>query len=303
MQLFRLKSNKLSKINEQDIGLEKEMQSIVEQNLQSIFSLEFVSSEFILKGFRIDTLAYDRQTNSFVIIEYKKDKNFSVIDQGVSYMNLMVNNEAEIVLEFNEKREQQIQRRNVDWSQSRIIFVSPEFNKYQQHAIGFKDLGIRLFQFKKYDDNIYSFDEIKPTESTKSIAMIAKSNPIAKKVSEVIHTYTEDQLLLPAAEKTRSLYYELKKHILEIGEDIEVRPTKMYIAYRRNKGFAGFVILKNVLKIYLNIKKSTLDDPLGKARDVEAIGHYSHGDSEIVVTNEKDIPYALRLIEQSYKNN
>jgi Domain of unknown function (DUF5655) len=87
--------------------------------------------------------------------------------------------------------------------------------------------------------------------------MITKSNPIARKVSKVTQAYSEEQLLLPAAERTRALYYEMKKYILELGRNIEVRPTKVYIGYRRNKGFANFVILKNVLKIYLTVKKSS----------------------------------------------
>ena len=77
----------------------------------------------------------------------------------------------------------------------------------------------------------------------------------------------------------------------------------MYIAYRRNKGFASFVILKNVLKIYLSIKKSALEDPLNEVRDVENIGHYGQGDTEITISNEKEIPYILKLVAQSYKIN
>ena len=33
-----------------------------------------VKSEFSIKGKRIDTLAYDSQSNAFTIIEYKRDK-------------------------------------------------------------------------------------------------------------------------------------------------------------------------------------------------------------------------------------
>ena len=39
-----------------------------------------------------------------------------------------------------------LKREQVDWSQSRIIFIAPEFTKYQQHAIGFKDVGIQLWE-------------------------------------------------------------------------------------------------------------------------------------------------------------
>lgn len=99
------------------------------------------------------------------------------------------------------------------------------------------------------------------------------------------------------------LYYELKKHILDLGNDIEIRPTKKYIAYRRNKSFAGFVILKNVLKIYLSDRKSSLDDPSDKVRNVEGIGHYAPGDSEVLVNSETDIPHVLKLVVQAYKKN
>jgi predicted transport protein len=218
-------------------------------------------------------------------------------------MNLMFNNQADFILEYNEKTLQKLERKDVEWSQSRIIFISPEFNKYQQHAIGFKDLGIRLYELKKYDNSLYLFDEIKPLETSKSISMIAKSNPIAKKVSEVIKTYTEEEILYPAEEKTKSIYYELKKHILDFGDDVEVRATKKYIAYRRNKSFAGFVILKNVLKIYLSVKKSALQDPANKARNVEGIGHYAPGDTEVIASSENDIHYVLGLIAQSYQIN
>ena len=147
-------------------------------------------------------LAFDKETNAFVIIEYKKEKNFSVIDQGISYMNLMLNNQADFILEYNEKKLQKLKRNDVEWSQSRIIFISTEFNKYQQHAIGFRDLGIQLYEIKKYENGIFLIDEIKPLETGKSIATITRSNPIAKKVSDIIKTYSEEDLLRPAGEKS-----------------------------------------------------------------------------------------------------
>ncbi|MFZ0328463.1 MAG: hypothetical protein WBP64_05315 [Nitrososphaeraceae archaeon] len=54
-----------------------------------------VRSEFELHGFRIDTLAFDKESKAFVIIEYKKDRNLSVVDQGIAYLNLMLNNKAD----------------------------------------------------------------------------------------------------------------------------------------------------------------------------------------------------------------
>ena len=66
--------------------------------------LDFISSEFSLNNFRIDTLALDKESKSFVIIEFKRDKNFSVVDQGYAYLSLMLNNKADFILEYNENK-------------------------------------------------------------------------------------------------------------------------------------------------------------------------------------------------------
>ena len=98
-----------------------------------------------MHGLRIDTLAFDNESCAFVIIVYKKDRNFSVIDQGVAYLNLMHNHKADFILEYNDVfSKQPLKREDVDWSQSRIIFIAPEFTKYQHYALGYKRPGYRI---------------------------------------------------------------------------------------------------------------------------------------------------------------
>lgn len=84
--------------------------------------------QYIILG--LDTLAFDEELKSFVIIEYKKDKNFSVIDQGYAYLSVMLNNKADFILEYNETVIK-AWKTDVDWSQSKIIFVSQGFTNYQ----------------------------------------------------------------------------------------------------------------------------------------------------------------------------
>jgi len=149
MPLFKIIENtSLENIKEFPFKLEKEIQVLTEDNLKSIFNLEFVKSEFSLNQFRIDTLAYDKEARTFVIIEYKRDKNFSVIDQGYAYLSLMLNNKADFILEFNENGKETFKRSDVDWSQSRVMFISPSFTTYQKEAINFKDLPIELWEIK-----------------------------------------------------------------------------------------------------------------------------------------------------------
>ena len=102
MKLYSIKNKKLVAVSAKVFKLEKDIQSLVENNLAELFNLQLVTSELSIKNFRVDTLGYDKENKSFVIIEYKKDRNFSVIDQGYTYMSLMLNNKSDFILEYNE---------------------------------------------------------------------------------------------------------------------------------------------------------------------------------------------------------
>jgi RecB family endonuclease NucS len=75
----------------------------VEENLNVLLGLDFICTEFPLDGLRIDNLAFDQESKAFVIIEYKKGHSYSVIDQGYSYISLLLNNKADFVLEYYER--------------------------------------------------------------------------------------------------------------------------------------------------------------------------------------------------------
>jgi RecB family endonuclease NucS len=152
MALFAINKDKLNPIKEEEFKLEKHIQQLTEYNLSMIFGLDFIKSEFSLHNLRIDSLAFDKESNSFVIIEYKKDKSLTVVDQGYAYLALMLNNKADFILEYNENTKHTLKRNDVDWSQSRVMFISPSFTTYQKGAINFKDLPIELWEIKKYTD-------------------------------------------------------------------------------------------------------------------------------------------------------
>ena len=66
MALFKIEK-RLEYIKEKPFKLEKEIQDLTEKNLKAILGLDFVKSEFALNNFRIDTLAFDKEANAFVI--------------------------------------------------------------------------------------------------------------------------------------------------------------------------------------------------------------------------------------------
>lgn len=118
MPIFDTNRGRLTEISEVKIELEKDIQKLVEENMNAVFNIDFVTSEFELDGLSVDSLGFDKDSRSFVIIEYKREKNISVIDQGYAYLALLLNNKAEFILIYNERNVTPIKKDGVDWSQS-----------------------------------------------------------------------------------------------------------------------------------------------------------------------------------------
>jgi len=303
MPIFKLKNSKLEKVKKIGFKLEKDIQKLTQDNLNDIFNLQNVKSEFTLNGLRIDTLAYDNESNSFVIIEYKKDKNFSVIDQGYAYLSLMLNNKADFILEYNENCNKNLKRENVDWSQSRVIFISPSFSKYQQQAINFKDLPIELCLVSKYDNDLVQYIKLESPETSESIKKISKKSEIVDKVSKEVKVYGEEDFLDRCSEDIKNLYSELKNQIIALDESIESIPKKKYIAFKSQRNFVDILPQKNKIKFWLNLNKGQLNDPKAIARDVSKVGHWGNGDYEIHLSSADELPDLIALIKQSYDKN
>ena len=196
MQLFQNR-NGFTDLKEKPFKLEREMQNLFEKNLTQITGLEFVKSEFSIQSQqRLDTLAFDTENKSFVIIEYKRGHNYSVFDQGVSYLNTLLKYKADFVLEYNETLGKSLKKDDVDWSQSKIVFVSPAFNQNQKQAVDFKDLNIELWEVKRYENDIIVIDGVKKSAASPSIKQTPqKEDSELVEITKQIKSYTEEELL------------------------------------------------------------------------------------------------------------
>lgn len=298
MIIYNTVGNKLVQVKEKPFKLEREIQSIFESNLQNIMGLLFVKSEFTIKNKRIDTLAYDKQTNAFIIIEYKRDKNYSVVDQGLTYLNLMLQNKAEFILTYNETLKDVLHSKDVDWSQSRVAFVSPSFTDNQISASDFKDFGIELWEIRQFENNTISINTIKKSSGAPSIKPLLENSDNLKEVKENIKVYTEEDHYSNGSDYTIELYEKFKSSILNLTDGIEVLPQKYYIAFKKGSNISDIEIQKKSLKIFINAKIGTLDDPKGLVKDVSNIGHRGNGDYQIQIENDKDLEYIMSLIKQ-----
>lgn len=313
MKLFKVKNNGLTEVSRKSFGLEKEIQSLVESNTEEIFNLEFVSSEFSINNFRIDSLCFDNETNSFVIIEYKKGSSYSVIDQGYSYLSIMLNNKSDFILEYNESKKNNLKRDDVDWSQSKIIFVSPSFNSYQKNSVNFKDVPFELWEIRKFSDNIVSFNQ-QLSSSKESIQLVEGSkNTVIKKVSKEVKVYDEEHHLNSISEKNKQLYLLIKDELMKMDE-VDFVNTKNYISFKKNNIIVSYInFFKNSMRFDVvkgNIKQDgskskgffNLDDPK-KVSKVIQINFKSGVKREyynIKVSNKEEVGYLIMLLKQKY---
>ena len=301
MQIFKNNTQTLNTLREIPFKLEKEIQNLFEQNLEVLSGLKLVKSEFSIKNSRIDTLAFDPQSNAFVIIEYKRSQNYSVVDQGVSYLNLMLDYRADFIVEYNEVHGESLKRNDVDWSQSRVIFVSPSFTDFQKQSTNFKDFGIELWEIKQFEHDVITINPIKKSKSAPSIAPLQKSESLEiSKLAKEIKVYSEEDHLQGKSDATAELYETYKNAILNLGADIDIKPQKMVIGFtNKGKVFADVLVLKSELKFWINLKAGKLDDPKRITRDVSNVGHWGNGDYEIRVSDTKDLEYIMCLVKQA----
>ncbi|RQP14811.1 MAG: hypothetical protein EAS48_00745 [Chryseobacterium sp.] len=304
MRLFRNGKSILSELREKPFKLEKDIQTLFEDNLKSATDLRLIKSEFIIKSNRIDTLAFDEESKSFVIIEYKRNQNYSVVDQGVSYLNLMLEYKADFIVEYNETQKESLKRSDVDWSQSKIIFVSPSFTDFQKQSSNFKDLAIELWEIKQFENDVVVINPIKKSKSAPSIKQVQKDD--SSEISKVIQqtkVYTEEEHLQGKPDETAELYEIYRSAILNLGTDLDIKPKKQEIGFTaKGKIFADVCILKSSLKLWINLKRGQLDDPKKLARDVSCIGHWGNGDYEIIVSDTTNLEYVMSLIKQAINN-
>ena len=312
MDLYRISSGDLQEVEHNPFKLEKDIQTLVEQNLETLFKLQFISTEFRISDFRIDTLGFDLESNSFVIIEYKKGHSYSVIDQGYSYLSLMLENKSDFILEYNENTDTPLKRDDVDWSQSKVIFMSQSFNTYQKNSVNFKDVPFELWEIKKFSNDLISLEQYKPS-SKDSIESFSTSGSVISNVSSEIKVLNEEDHTSKSTPESLELWDSLKEYFSNL-EDTNFQVKKKYISIRKGtKTICYVTFLKRDLKIDIirgtsypdgtvSKKYFTIDDP--KNVCIEREFSWKNGNKggryKMMLNSKTKLDYIQFLIKQKY---
>ena len=212
----------------------------------------------------------------------------------------MLQNKADFILEYNENNPSApLSRNEVDWSQSRVIFVSSDFTDNQIEATNFKDIAIELYEVKRYGDHLL-VAPIKKSKAAESVKPITQKNKEYKSVADEIKVYTEDDFLANKTDEIITLYGKYRTAILNLSDDIEVKPQNLYIAFKKNKrNICDIQIQSRGLKMTINVQNGSLDDAKNIVRDISGIGHWGNGDYELRISDDKNLEYVMSLVKQA----
>jgi len=297
-RLFQLNGQSVTELPSEAGGLEKSLQTLIEQNLQTMLGIHFLASEYgtgKVHGGRIDTLGLD-EDNCPVIVEYKRAISESVINQGLDYLNWLMDHKAEFKLLVLERLNKQ-RADGIDWSSPRVICIAAGFTKHDENAVRQMNRNIDLIRYRRFGSNLLALElltkatgDARVVETSISKATSAKK-PGDKLVSEAI---TE------MSDSVRDLYEGLRAFILALGDDITEKQLKLWVTYRRIKNFASVVIQKSGLQVYLKVDPNTVTVINGFTRDVRSKGHWGSGDLEVTIRSKEDLKRAEPLILRSY---
>jgi len=300
MPLFQIaQDNRVRRISAGYFDKERYLQQLVEANLFEIFGVQFIASEFVIRGEqpgRIDTLGLDTD-GAPTIIEYKRSESEAVINQGLYYMNWLLEHRGDFVVAARDALGHDVE---VNWTSPRLIILAQGYAKWDTHAVKLMGEGIELWSYTRYGDDLLHLELVYGQPR-----MVPVSTPSSEEgASEVEPEYTVEYHLAKTSERVRSVFNALREGIFawagEEGDIIET-PNKLYISYRHGKNFCEVQVQARALKVFIDISPAELQDPHGMGRDVSSVGHWGTGHVQVKIDDIDQVGYVLGLIEQAYR--
>lgn len=303
MALFKINGSAIKKLTAKELDLEKHLQELFENNLEEILNITFLAHEYSTSfGGRIDSLGIDKN-GSPCIIEYKKNQNDNVINQGLSYLRWLLDHKADFDILCQTKKVDI----EIDWDSPRVICIAESYNKFDLDTADILPINIELLRYRIYDENILYLEPENYQKVRISTSGIIRKSKQEKDKQEILQkNYSVDDHIGKADVNIKSLFLNLREKITSLDEDIIEEPKAKYIAYKTSTNFVDVVILHSSLKIFLNVRSGQINDPAGLARDLtkpKPIGHWGNGDYEVKLDDIKDLDTVVLLIKQSYDLN
>lgn len=309
LQLFRLHGpGTVTELASHAAPLEKTLQALIEGQMETFLGVRFLASEYVTgkthRG-RIDSLGID-ENGCPVIVEYKRHSTENVINQGLFYLDWLLDHQAEfrwLVLEKYGKEAAQ----HIEWAGTRLLCIAADFTRYDQHAVQQIPRNIELLRYKLFGDDLLLLELVNAQSVPDATTVKPTPGDVSPAGPETPRQPGKDKSLAEqlalATPETRALYEQTTSLLLSLGDDVQQKELKLYTAFRRLKNFACVIVYPNRLLITLKLNPASVALESGFSRDVSQIGHWGTGDVELCLLRPADLQKAQVLMERSYAEN
>ena len=296
IKLFNIKGQ-VEELPSKQVTLEKELQKLLEENMSTFFGVTFLKSEYRITNGRMDSIGID-ENNCPVIFEYKRSLNENVINQGLFYLDWLLDHKADFKLLVMEVLGQK-KADEIDWSMPCVICIANDFTKFDEHAVNQMQRNIKLVRYRKFGDNLIVLEhlnapQVQPITTDSTSPTVKKSGWKDKDFK---------QYFAEAGEKNQNLFYSIKEYILSLGDDISENQLKLYVAFKKAKNVVCVEVYQSSLLLHLKLNPDTVDLIPGFVEDVRSKGHWGTGDLRVIIKNTEDFEKAQHLINRAYNEN
>lgn len=302
IKLFKINGEKVTQLEGQSVALEKSLQTLIEKHLDGFLGIRFLATEYstgkVYRG-RIDTLGID-ENGCPCIIEYKRSSNENVINQGLFYLDWLLDHKGEFELLVLKKYGQEVAD-SIEWSSPRLLCIAGDFTKYDAHAVQQINRNIELLRYLRFGEELLLLELVNAVQATDGDG--EEPTVVAGKTKPKQKDKTVSEQLAQANQPLIDLYEALKATCIGFGDDVQMKTLKVYIAFKRLKNFVSVEVRAsaNVLVVYVKVDPDTVELKDGFTRDVRNIGHWGTGDLEITLRNRDDLERAMPFLVKSYE--
>lgn len=305
MPLFQIEKDRVELLRQSDFRTEKELQTLIQNNLDSIFNCRLVAEEFSTgerHAGRIDTLALSEDNNP-VIIEYKKVESSDLINQSLFYLSWLQDHHGDFELAAQRQLGKDVE---IDWSDIRVICIAPNFRKYDMHAIQVMGRDIELWKYRRFANNVFELEEIFKQEE-RSFSNASGKNPVmvaaGKKAAatRALGVWAFEQHLEGKPVGIRDLMHMVREFMTGLDVSVEESPKKFYVAYRTTQNIVCMEPQQQKVTLFVKLDPKIVSGPVGISRDVSGVGHYGTGDLAIILKSPLDFEMAKPFLKRAYE--
>lgn len=313
IKLFRYTNSGTSELTGKAVAIEKALQELIESQMDAFLGVRFLATEYgtgAKQRGRVDSLGLD-ENGCPVIIEYKRHSNENVINQGLFYLDWLLDHKADFQLLVMKKLGKE-EAEKIEWSGTRLLCIAADFTRYDEHAVAQINRNIELIRYKLFGDDLLLFELVNGASagSTQVVSEVDEPPLVAKPervlAASTLSMKTHADQIATASPELLALFEQTRSFILVQGDDIIEKPLKLYVAFRRLKNFVCMsLISKQNPHVFLTLRldPSSVELEKGFTRDVTNIGHWGTGDLEVVLRRTADLERAKPLIERAYQEN